>query len=132
VRASPRHRPPSRLRYEAEHPVIGVRVDSATYARLVALRDESGATLGALVRRSLGVVEADVAQDELACLGAYSEGQMEALGVYQITFPCSVCGQPMEVKAGSEMAQAAVAYLAERGWVHGGDCAERRRGIRQV
>ncbi|MGO8686636.1 MAG: hypothetical protein ACLQT7_05530 [Candidatus Dormibacteria bacterium] len=41
---------------------------------------------------------------------------------------CSVCAQPIEVRAGSEMARAAAAALAELGWVHGGACYAQRYG----
>jgi hypothetical protein len=127
-----KEQPPSRARYQAEHPTIGVHVDRDTYAKLVELRDRSGRSLGQLVRQALGVVEADVAQDELAYVSAYSEGQTDALAEYSLAAPCSVCEQPIVIQAGSEMAKVAVALLVERGWVHGGACAERRSGIRQT
>jgi hypothetical protein len=52
--------PPSRLRYEAAHPTVGVHCDVETKARLVALRDATGLSLGALVKQALGVLERDV------------------------------------------------------------------------
>jgi hypothetical protein len=55
-----KRQPPSRKRYAASHPSIGVHVDLPTYDRLKKLRDESGMSYGYLVRRALGVVEKEV------------------------------------------------------------------------
>lgn len=55
-----KRQPPSRKRYAASHPTIGVHVDLPTHARLKKLRDESGMSYGYLVRRALGVVEKEV------------------------------------------------------------------------
>ncbi len=55
-----KRQPPSRKRYQASHPSIGIHVDLPTHARLKKLRDESGMSYGYLVRRALGVVEKEV------------------------------------------------------------------------
>ena len=55
-----KRQPPSRKRYQASHPSIGIHVDLPTHERLKKLRDKSGMSYGYLVRRALGVVEKEV------------------------------------------------------------------------
>jgi hypothetical protein len=62
----PKHQPPSRGRYAAAHPTIGVHCDRETYDALIALRERSGLSFGHLVRRALGAVAQDVAAIEAA------------------------------------------------------------------
>ncbi|MHB8488863.1 MAG: ribbon-helix-helix protein, CopG family [Candidatus Dormibacteria bacterium] len=124
-------RPPARLRYAADHPTVTIHLpDRATYARLDELAERSGLSRGQIVKQALGLVEKGVAQDEAAYLGAYCDGQMDALEAYGLSITCSICGEPIDVEAGSEMAKAAVALLVERGWAHGGACSARRDGRR--
>jgi hypothetical protein len=127
----PKRQPPSRARYQSDHPTIGVHVDLATHAKLIELRERSGLSFGQLVRRALGVVEHDVeAAYEAAYSLGWADGEREGWSQAVLNFPCSVCGQPVEVRAGSEIARAAAAHLVERGWVHGGRCYAQRYGPR--
>ena len=62
MRKTTRHQPPSRIRYNQANPVIGVRVDRPTYTRLLALRETTGLSFGALFKDALGAIEKDVNQ----------------------------------------------------------------------
>jgi predicted DNA-binding protein len=116
-----KHHPPSRRRYAAAHPTIGVHCDQETYARLSALRQRSGRSFGRLVRQSLGAVERDIAEVEAREAAARQRGRREgyrqAKALYCLTATCYLCGEPMEIRAGSEMAADAVRAVSD--WGHG-------------
>lgn len=135
-----RHVPPSRLRYEATHPTVAVHCDLETKARLIALRDETGLSLGELVKRALGLLERDVesarrdgfnkglvegrrAGREEGRTAGLEEGRKagfaEAVRRYRITYPCGKCGKLMAVTVGSGDANAARQAVIDAGWSHG-------------
>jgi len=133
-----RHQPPSRLRYAAQHPCIGVHVDVPTRDRLLELRRRSGLSFGQLVKQALGLLEKDVGSAwELGRKRGLEEGRQigfvegrdaalaKARSAYLLTYPCSVCGEPVEILRGSDSAEAAVAALVEDRWAHG-RCLEPR------
>ncbi len=131
--AKSRHSPPSRARYAAQHPSIGVHVDKPTYQKLLELRERSGLSLGQLVRQALKVVENDVEMVLLTGRGqgylqGFEEGRArgydQALQRYCLTYPCDVCHKALEIKVGSESARAAVEALADQRWGHA-DCHKR-------
>lgn len=126
-----KHRPPSRAKYDAAHPTIGVHTNRATYDRLIALRERTGLPFGQLILRTLGEVELqiDVAHETGRRSGrrdgkavghakGREEGHAEAVNDFQITLPCPGCDDEMVLRAGTLMADAAVAWLKERGWRH--------------
>ena len=49
----------------------------------------------------------------------WSEGFDEAIDDYRITYPCSVCGKPIEMKTGDNDHKAMTEYMKEHGWHHG-------------
>jgi hypothetical protein len=109
-----KHQPPSRRRYAATHPTIGVHcVDQKMYDDLIALRERSGLSLGQLVLQALGKVAMDVAKVEFV---GRARGYWQAKARYCLTTPCSGCGQPLEILPGSELADEAV--RAVRAWGH--------------
>lgn len=133
-----RHQPPSRMKYNAANPVIGVRVDRATYDRLIKLREQTGLSLGAIVRDALDVVEKDVEQIrrlarqegiEVGRKIGHNEGYKEAVARYRVTYPCDECEEDIALIAGSKSAAAASAALTERGWGHN-SCHRRARAAR--
>ncbi len=133
----PKRQPPSRERYQAAHPTIGVHVNRETYARLVDLRERSGLSFGELVKQALGVVEAGIERSEQEAFDLFDAGHEDghrtgyekAVAAYRLTFLCSICraGVPIEVPAGSPAAQAATAALVAAGWGHA-ECYRRRIG----
>jgi hypothetical protein len=135
-----KHVPPSRLRYQAAHPTVAVHCDAETKARLVALRDATGLSLGQLVKQNLGLLERDVGAarragfveghvkgrregvEEGRIAGVkegHKAGFAEAVRRYRITYPCKNCGKLMAVTVGSEEASDARQALIDAGWAHG-------------
>jgi hypothetical protein len=116
--------PPSRVRYAADHPTIGVHPDRETYAKLRELRERSGLSLGRLVQQALGVVEMDVAKVEATVFergrrSGYAAAKVE----YSLKVPCHVCGEPMQVRPLSEVTNAAA--RAGLRWGHEACCLGR-------
>ncbi len=58
---TPKHRPPSRVKYDEAHPVIAVHLDRETYDAALKLRETTGKSFGQLVRESLGLVVGEYA-----------------------------------------------------------------------
>ncbi len=124
-----RNPPPSRARYAAQHPTVGVHCDWETYQRLVALRERSGLSFGQLVKQTLGVAEKDL---DTIRTRAYAEGLeagrragwTHARSLYRLTYACSICQVPMDIQVGSEDAKVAVAAVVEEGWAHA-ECLKR-------
>jgi hypothetical protein len=131
--------PPSRLRYEAAHPTVAVHCDVETKARLLALREATGLSLGALVKQGLGVLEPDLESARRAGYAAgkaigravgqregrtagiaegRKSGHAEAVNLYRITYPCPKCRKLVPVVAGSDQAADARTALIEAGWEH--------------
>lgn len=127
--------PPSRARYAAAHPTIGIHVTSDVYTRLVALRDVSGHSFGTLVQENLGVIEKEYQSvrkrgfDDGHVVGVAEgrrAGYLEALHLYCVSYSCSICGLPMRLRPGSRAAKVAAEALGEMGWGHS-QCHQRRR-----
>lgn len=137
-----KHRSPSQDRYAETHPAITVHFDLETFRRLVALREASGLSINELVRADLESLEAKVAAvlergrregvaqgttigEAAGHKAGYAEGfkagYLKAKAAYRLTYPCAVCGQPMEIRVGDADAKRAIEVLVEDGWKHG-DC----------
>jgi hypothetical protein len=130
--ATPRqHRSPSRERYAKQHPSLTVHFDEDTYARVVALRERSGLTLNQLVRQALGSLETHV--DEIREYGrhdGYATGwkagskdgadkmRVATRAAWQLTYPCSGCGQPVAIRVGDPDAERAIKVLTDERWGH--------------
>ncbi len=138
-----RHVPLSRLRYEAKHPTVAVHCDLETKARLVALREATGLSLGALVKQALGLLERDVdvaRQIGLAegrSLGVeeghfvgkaegYNLGFAEADARYRVRYPCALCGSLISILVDSAEAKLMVKALVDARWAHA-ECRKKRK-----
>ena len=118
-RPKKRHKPPSRIKYEQTHPVIGIRVDGLLYERLRELKRKSNMSFASLVKQGLDVLESSVGE-------AYERGHAEAEEKYSITYPCSICGEEIVVTRESKSYEAMRTYMREHGWGHS-ECHESRR-----
>jgi hypothetical protein len=138
-----RHRTPSRVRYAAAHPTIGIHVDVATRARFEALREKTGLSYTQLILTALGELELDVdaarsrgwndAHEEVveeSYLEGYSdgydeghengehEGYLRGLDADRVTYSCARCGKDLMLWPGGADADAAVARLQQERWRH--------------
>ena len=106
-----KNRPPSRIRYEQTHPVIAIRVDMETEARLRALAEDSGKSLTTLIKENPGLQE-----DEYT--GAWSKGHDEGTKEHQIWYYCAVCGKRINMTPSGNDHKALISYMKEHGWRH--------------
>lgn len=50
--------------------------------------------------------------------GGWSDGFDEAIENYRITYPCNVCGKPIEMEPNSKSHSAMISYMHQNGWGH--------------
>ena len=84
---NPPHKPPSRIRYEKNHPTISFRVTLDERRRIDALIKKTGQSMRSIVLQNLGLVETNIKS-------AYQKGYKVGWG--RFTAPCSICGKPMQ------------------------------------
>lgn len=139
---SARNAPPSRRRYQAEHPTVTIHCDIPTRNRLLALRARTGLSLGALVKQALGVLEGDLEAARSAGrtegfkegkrsgleegrTSGYAQGHKDGFAAaatrFRLQYPCCVCGQPVSIEVGDADATAVLQRLVADHWGHG-DC----------
>lgn len=129
-----RHKPPSRVRYEALHPVVSFRIKSEHYDQLQELLRGTGKSFADFVKEGLKVQKANTTRaynhgwnagyDEGWNAG-YEEGYAEAKRLYRIPYPCKVCGSEIEATSAAEK-QAVAEYMKEHRWGHS-QCLEKRK-----
>ena len=121
-----RRNPPSRRKYEENNPVVSFRVPKKDYDRFLVVREDLGMSHGDVYRAGLSVTEVNIRDEEEIKQQAYEEGQVcgyeLAESVYKITYPCSICGKPIEVTT-EEEEKAIRRFMIENRWHHG-DCSE--------
>ncbi len=66
-----KRKPPSRIRYEMEHPVVSARLSIDDYRRLMELKEKRGVSLAQLIREVIGSAERDYEQ---AYRAGYAKG----------------------------------------------------------
>lgn len=119
--------PPSRIKYEQSHPTVSCRVSRDFYDRLLEAKVE-GNSFADILKLGLGELEVRVKKLEEARKQGrdegYKKGFTEASLCYKVTYPCSVCGEVIEVTSQQEK-QAISEFMQERGWAHQ-ECLERR------
>ena len=112
------HKPPSRVRYEASHPTVTVRLSAEAHKRLLKLCQTTGKSPADVMREAVGV-------QEVSAGSAYQKGFQTAMALYAVKWKCRVCGRDITVT--SELATKKLAQRpAEVGWIHG-DCARKTK-----
>jgi len=99
-----KHTPPSRLRYEASHPCVSLRVTVQELKKLDGIQKASGLSLAEVLRRTLGL-------HERRTMEAYEKGRRDGLGRFEA--PCSVCKKPMHFDLKSSKDEKAKRVLLE-------------------
>jgi len=110
-----KNKPPSRIRYEQNHPVISIRVDRETAKRLKDLAKESGKSLATLIKENLDLQEGEYSEAWSSGYdGGYDKGRRE----HQIWFFCAICRKRINITPNSNIHEALVGYMKEHGWAH--------------
>jgi len=119
-------KPPSRIKYEQTHPTVSCRVPRGVYEKLRIATDKEGKSFADILKIGLGIVESRAKKEEevrkAARADGYEKGYAEAMRCYLVSFPCSVCGEEIEV-VDEETKQAVRQYMQEHGWQHGESCS---------
>lgn len=121
---------PSRVKYEQNNPVSSSRVDKKLKETLREIKEKEGLSQTDVLRRGAGLVVVKMRKEEEIRQKAYDEGYEKgieaAAELYEVPYPCSVCGKEIVVTTDEEK-KAIAEYMREHGWGHG-DCIERRYG----
>lgn len=123
-RQKQRHVPPSRLRYEAAHPTVTLRLDRKLYEELKALKLKGGQSVADVLKVGLRKTKATVEKaSEKAYEKGYAHGYEEAKEEYQVTYWCSECKRRHLTILSDEAKEAAANLMYQAGW-HGLDCSK--------
>lgn len=104
------HKPPSRIKYDANNPTVSIRVSREMYDQLKKLREMSGKSLGDILREALK-------QQSPSAKRAFSLGYSSAQAKYGVWFNCSVCGGSIVIEDPNTK-KAVAGYLKEHKWGH--------------
>jgi hypothetical protein len=116
-----KHQPPSKIKYDQEHPTVTCRVDKDVHEALLAIKAKTGASMADVLKMGLGRLEPKATNEEAARKEAYAagykKGHDEAFGRYAVSYRCCVCGESMwiDTTAGKE---AVCGYMQEHHWGH--------------
>ena len=103
--------PPSRLRYQATHPTVSVRVSREFHQELEELKDMSGLSIADILKAGLDKLQPDIVE---TFEKGYSEGYEAAEEEYKVLAICSRCLRTHLPVTGDQMKAAAGRALI--GW----------------
>ena len=106
--------PPSRKRYDQQHPTVSARVPLQIYDQLQLLKSLSGKSLADVLKEALGRQKPTT---EVAYIRGLVAGREEASEMYRVEYPCAICGVIITVKSSREK-EAIASYMVEHGWGH--------------
>ena len=119
---------PSRERYEKENPVFSARIPRRIYDRIQEVKRKEHLSNTDILMLALDPIEIKVRAEEEVRQSAYDEGWekgiTEAVELYMVTYPCSVCRKEIEVTTDEEK-KTIRTYMREHGWGHA-DCINRK------
>ena len=118
-RDKPKHKTPSRIRYEKKNPVFSVRMAEKWHNDLNALlrdqnlsrRDFMGLTLG---KRKVNYKRVHTRGYEKGYYEGYDKGKSD----WRIWHFCSVCGETIYIIQNSNSHNALIDYMSKHGWGH--------------
>ncbi len=105
------HRPPSRIRYDQTHPVLGTRVSRRDYDAVKAFQAKNGWSFATFVRVALK-------RESSKYDTAWKTGFSAAKRKYAVYYACSVCGGLIPITT-QEEAQVAIEAMQRAQWGHG-------------
>ncbi len=112
-----RRAPPSRLRYEHEHPTVSFRVPRVLYDNLKEILAINEQSFADFVKEALGAKTLNVE-------ASYIKGYTSAKEAYLVTYRCRVCRKIVEAES-SEAKAAAREFLEEIDQLEHEDCRRR-------
>ena len=122
-RKSNKSKPPSRKKYEEENPTVSARLAKETRDRLRGVLTKQGMSLADALRVLAGELEVKVRPTD----EARGQGFEDAMKLYMVTFPCSLCGEMISI-TNPKTKEAVSRYMTEHGWAHA-ECHKRRRQL---
>ncbi len=114
-----KHRPPSRVRYESQHPTVTCRVTKELKDKLDEARDKYGKSFADILKVGLGVQNATASAAFADGVKAgVEQGKHEALQAVKLD-RCARCGKSLawDLTDGAQVARLE-GYLPERGLYH--------------
>ena len=113
--------PPSREKYERQHPTVSARLPAETRDKLLAALAAHNMSLADALKVLAGELEVRaIPLDQARHLGFE-----EAKKAYMVVYPCSICGDQIAAASPKEK-EAAGRYMVQNGWGHG-RCHEQTR-----
>ena len=113
-----KNKPPSRAKYEKEHPTIAVRVSKELKEVLEAIRAKKGDSYAEIIKEGLmSAAEYQKAFDEGFEEG-FGKGWNDGKRKNRIWFDCSVCDEPCFIIPHDKVHKEIMAYLKRHGWGH--------------
>jgi hypothetical protein len=118
---------PSQIRYEENNPTITFRITKAEKELIEVLAKDAGKSISTLVRMALLDVQKEFTE---ALCEMWDKGEddgfdkgnkwgyQKAKQEYEITYPCSICGELISFKPNSDCHKDVMQFLKENGWRH--------------
>jgi hypothetical protein len=103
-------KPPSRIKYDTEHPTVSVRVSRELYNQLKDLCEDGGKSLGDILREAVKI-QTPITEK------AYARGYQDARRKFAVVYKCSGCGESIVIDSEKEKQEVAE-HMASEGWKH--------------
>ena len=108
---------PSRRRYEANNPVVSVRVPRDLYDALMEFKEALGQSMADVLKLGLELARPDLEE-------AWNQGFEAAQEEYEVSYPCHRCRRRHLSVTTEDEKEAAAAMMYKAGW-HDPDCQSR-------
>ena len=142
-----KHKPPSRIRYEQNNPVLSVRMPKDFHEALKKHQQETGRSVRTILALALNKITANYSQVKTKAIRegytkgfsygqkigydagytkGLNEGYTQGRKNFEITYPCIDCNESMSITPNSECHKWIVQQMRLRGWIHT-ECPKRNQ-----
>ena len=121
-----RHKPPSRVRYEENHPVMSCRLSKADHNLLKQRLEELNISFATFVKNALDRLELKMSKIKKARDEGHKQGYDQAKKEHQIWYHCDTCQERININPNSESHKAIIQYMKEHEWGHS-NCHEKQK-----